>query len=87
MSRLVIRGGVIVEPSGTTTADVAIEVARHEHSLMVPLAAIREGRVIVRRDGRRRAPVEVRIGAVNGQWAEILNEVVVPGDEVLIQEP
>ena len=69
------------------TADVAIEVARHEHSLMVPLAAIREGRVIVRRDGRRRAPVEVRIGAVNGQWAEILNEVVVPGDEVLIQEP
>ncbi len=68
------------------TADVAIEVDRREKALLVPLAAVRRGQVTVRRNGRQLKPVQAKIGAVNGEFAEILDGSVLPTDEVLLSD-
>lgn len=65
------------------TADVAIEVARREKAILVPLAAIKEGMLTVRRDGKR-LRVRVSIGAVDGAWGEALEGAVRPGDELIM---
>ncbi|HEX4923226.1 MAG TPA: efflux RND transporter periplasmic adaptor subunit [Bdellovibrionales bacterium] len=65
------------------TADVAIEVGRRTGVLLLPLGGLTNGRVTVIRDGRRRK-VPVKIGIVDGNWAEVIEGDVKPGDQVLI---
>ena len=65
------------------TADVAIEVNHKDKALLVPLSAITDGRIKVRRDGKRKV-VKLNIGSVDGSWAEVIDGDVSLTDEILV---
>ena len=68
------------------TADVSIEVGRKENALLVPLSGISNGRVRVLRDGKN-VVVPLKIGGVDGNWAEVIEGDIRPGDQVIVQRP
>lgn len=66
------------------TADAAIQVARHDDALLVPEAAVSNGKVlVVGSDGKRRK-VDVKIGISDGQWAEVVSGDLKEGDQVVV---
>jgi multidrug efflux pump subunit AcrA (membrane-fusion protein) len=65
------------------TADVAIQVAMRENALLVPVAAVDNGKLVRERAGRREK-ISVRIGGVDGRWAEVLEGDLRPDDRVLM---
>jgi macrolide-specific efflux system membrane fusion protein len=65
------------------TADVAIETGRKEKALLVPLSAIADGRVKIRRNGDRMT-VQLKIGNVDGSWAEVIEGNIQTTDEILV---
>lgn len=68
------------------TADVAIVVGSKENVQLVPLAAIDNGQVTVKQEGKRRQKVSVKIGIVDGQFAEIIDSSLKYSDEILIRK-
>ncbi len=66
------------------TADVAIEIARRENALLVPAAALRQGKLRVLRDGRVQE-INVSVGVADGEQAEILSGLK-DGDRVAIKQ-
>lgn len=66
------------------TADVAIEIGRKENVLSVPLRAISSGRVTRRRDGKKQK-VDIQVGVVDGEWAEVTSGDISEQDEVLVR--
>ena len=67
------------------TADVAIEVGRKPDALLLPVTALSSGRVIVER-GNHPQKIEVKIGIVDGEWAEVLEGDVREGDLVFVRK-
>lgn len=67
------------------TADVAIEVSRKEDVLLIPMNAIDAGRVRILREGKRKK-IDVRIGAVDGAWAEVLSGDLKADDEIILKQ-
>ncbi len=67
------------------TADVAISVEQKENALLIPVAAINNGKVIIRRNGKE-SKIDVKVGTVDGQWAEVNSESILESDEVLIKK-
>ena len=65
------------------TADVSIEAGRREDALLVPAAAISNGRVRVLRNGKRET-IKLRIGGIDGQWAEVLEGDLRDADRVIM---
>lgn len=65
------------------TADVAIEVAHKDKALLVPLSAITDGRIKIRREGKRKT-VKLTIGSVDGSWAEVIDGDVSLTDEIQV---
>lgn len=65
------------------TADVTIEVGKIENATLIPISAIHNGMVIVRRDGKKEK-IKVEVGHVDSLWAEVPQDVVHLNDEVLI---
>jgi macrolide-specific efflux system membrane fusion protein len=65
------------------TADVAIEVNRKDKVLLVPLSAISDGRIKVKRDGKRKT-VKLSIGSVDGNWAEVLEGDIDLKDQIMV---
>jgi multidrug efflux pump subunit AcrA (membrane-fusion protein) len=65
------------------TADVAIEVGHKDNVLLIPLGAVNNGRVVVVRGGHK-IKVDVKVGAVDGDWAEVLDGDVKTGDQVVV---
>jgi membrane fusion protein, macrolide-specific efflux system len=65
------------------TADVAIQVAKKEKVLQVPLVAVKNGQVRISRKGVSKT-LPVKIGAVDGTWAEILEGDLHPEDTLLV---
>lgn len=65
------------------TADVAIEISRREKALLIPLAAIERGVVRLERKGKEQR-INVKVGAIDGTWAEALDESVLPDDLVFV---
>jgi membrane fusion protein, macrolide-specific efflux system len=63
------------------TADVAIEIGKKENALLLPLLALKGGKVERFRDGSR-AVVEPKLGAIDGERAEVLSGDLKPGDLV-----
>lgn len=61
------------------TADVSISIAERNGVLLVPVAAIDAGKVRVKR-GRVETSVEIKTGAVDGAFAELLSGDVSEGD-------
>lgn len=68
------------------TADVAIEIDHKDKVLLVPLSAISDGRIKLRRDGKRMT-VRLGIGSVDGAWAEVIDGDVRLTDEILVPKP
>lgn len=65
------------------TADVSIEISRKTESTLIPLAAIRDGKVIRVREGRRES-VDVKTGLINQDSAEVILGDLKPDDLVAI---
>jgi multidrug efflux pump subunit AcrA (membrane-fusion protein) len=68
------------------TADVAIEVSHKDKALLVPLSAISDGRIKLRRDGKRKT-IKLKIGSIDGSWAEVVEGDVTVKDEILVPKP
>lgn len=68
------------------TADVAIIVGNKKQVQLIPLAAIENGMVTVKREGERRKKVEVKIGTVDGQYAELVDAPLKYDDQLLIRK-
>lgn len=67
------------------TADVAIVVGELSDALLIPLSSIHNGKVTVRRKGKKlREKVSIKIGKVDSSWAEVLEGDLLLEDEVLI---
>jgi multidrug efflux pump subunit AcrA (membrane-fusion protein) len=66
------------------TADVSIEAGKRDNALLVPVAAITNGRVTVLRDGKRET-VKLKIGGIDGQWAEVIEGDLRDGDRVILK--
>lgn len=67
------------------TADTAIEVGRKQDALLVPLSAISAGKVVVLRDGTKRK-VDVTVGIVDGEKAEITAGDLKPQDQIIVRQ-
>ncbi|EHQ07647.1 biotin/lipoyl attachment domain-containing protein [Leptonema illini DSM 21528] len=67
------------------TADTAIEVARKENVLLIPLAAIKNGGVRRKRDGRTQR-IQVKLGVINGEWGELIEGDIVETDLLSVPE-
>jgi len=65
------------------TADVAIEVDHKDKALLVPLSAISDGRIHVDRDGKRMT-IQLKIGSIDGNWAEVVEGDVSLNDRILV---
>ncbi len=66
------------------TADVAIEIDKKEKALLVPLSGVTDGRVRIVRDGKRQV-IKLKIGNVDGNWAEVLEGDITDSDQVIIK--
>ncbi|TGL39754.1 efflux RND transporter periplasmic adaptor subunit [Leptospira perdikensis] len=66
------------------TTDVAIEVSSKDNVVLVPLIAVDRGKVIRFRNGQR-DKLEIRIGAINSEYGELIQGDLKEGDEVLVK--
>lgn len=66
------------------TTDVAIEVSSKENVILVPLVAVDRGKLIRFRNGKR-DKIEIRIGAINSEYGELIQGDLKEGDEVLVK--
>lgn len=64
------------------TADVAIEIARKKDALLVPTSAIVNGKIIIKRDGKK-TKFPVKIGLTDLEKTEILSPQLEASDEVI----
>lgn len=67
------------------TADVAITTGEHKNVLVVPLAAINEGQVTIKR-GSKRQTVSVQTGIVDGAFAEVTSGDLQEGDQIYLRK-
>jgi multidrug efflux pump subunit AcrA (membrane-fusion protein) len=74
--------GIPTEVLVGMTADVAIRVAQKENVLQVPLVAVNQGKVKAIRNGITKS-LPVKIGAVDGTWAEVLEGDLKPEDTLV----
>lgn len=66
------------------TADVTVEIGQIQDALLVPIRAIRDGTVAVRRNGHWRKE-KVEVGHVDGMFAEILPGAITEQDELRVR--
>jgi macrolide-specific efflux system membrane fusion protein len=64
------------------TADVSIEIGKIQNALLIPVKALSNGTVLIRRNGSKQK-VKVEVGHVDGLSAEIKGDSLRPDDEVL----
>jgi multidrug efflux pump subunit AcrA (membrane-fusion protein) len=67
------------------TADTAIEIATRENAILIPANSIHRGTVQILRNNKS-IRLEVKIGAVNGEWAEILENKILSEDEIILSK-
>lgn len=65
------------------TADVAIGIREHRDVLLIPVAALRQGQVQVRRAGRTET-VDLEVGVVGGEMAEVVAGDLREGEQLVI---
>lgn len=66
------------------TGDTSIEVSQKENALLVPSLAVNQGKVLIERDGKRKK-VDVQIGSMDAEWAEVLSGDLQPTDTILLR--
>lgn len=67
------------------TADASIIVSEHKESLLIPVSSLSNGQVIVRRPNGKKQKISVKIGGVDGEWAEVLGGEISETDEVQLK--
>lgn len=67
------------------TADVAILIGKKTYVLLIPLKSIVSGKVIRRRQGHKET-VPVQLGAVDGEWGEVLSDNISAEDELFLRK-
>jgi membrane fusion protein, macrolide-specific efflux system len=65
------------------TADVAVQVSSKDNVLQIPLVAVENGKVRIRRKGLTQK-VAVKLGATDGTWAEVTDDSVKPDDTIIV---
>lgn len=68
------------------TADVAIVVAEKDGVQLIPVSAIHNGIVTIKKDGERKRKVSVKVGTVDGKFAEILEPSFSEGEKLLVRK-
>lgn len=66
------------------TADVAIEVGQKENALLVPVTALTAGKIMIDRQGKR-LKLDVQVGVVDSEMAEIRSDELKPDDRVVVK--
>lgn len=67
------------------TADVAIGIAEHDDVLLIPVAALSDGKVYVKRGAGEPKAVAVKTGVVDGEMAEVVSGDLRAGDRLVIR--
>ena len=67
------------------TADLAVEVAHKDSALLIPVRAVQMGVVLIERDGRQQK-VNVKLGIMDQEWAEVVSDTILPTDKVLVKK-
>lgn len=67
------------------TADVAIEIGRKQNVMLIPLSAISNGRIRIQRNNEKMV-VPVKIGNVDGSWAEVLESELLDTDLIIVKK-
>lgn len=65
------------------TADVAIEIDRFKDAMLIPATALSGGRV-KRVRGAQRDEIEVKTGAIDGEWAQVISGDIKETDKVAV---
>jgi len=65
------------------TCDTAITVRKNENALMIPLSAVKAGKVNIIRGGKKMT-VPVTIKKIDSKKAEVLDNSILPDDRVII---
>lgn len=65
------------------TVDVAIEVQTKENVLLVPVAALNNGQITIKRNGRKQK-LSLKVGLIDGEWAEVLTGDIQESDDVIL---
>lgn len=68
------------------TADVGIQISKRDDTMLVPVSAITAGQILVERAGKREK-IQVKVGIIDGEKAEILSDNLHVGDRVLVKAP
>jgi multidrug efflux pump subunit AcrA (membrane-fusion protein) len=66
------------------TADISIEVDRKSRALLVPVSALASGQVKVLRSGKK-INISLKIGSIDGNWAEVIEGDLTTNDVVIIK--
>lgn len=64
------------------TCDTAITIRKNENALMIPLAAVKAGKVSIIRDGKK-ITVPVSIKKIDSKKAEVLDNSILPDDRII----
>lgn len=67
------------------TADVGILVGEKKQVLLIPLKSLVAGQVTRERNGRKEK-VRVKLGAMDGEWAEVIESDILPTDQILVRK-
>lgn len=67
------------------TADVSVEIGTIKNATLIPLKAVRNGMVTVRKSGSWEN-VKVEIGHVDGLFAEVTGAALTPEDEIRVRK-
>lgn len=67
------------------TADVSIQVGQHDQALLVPLSAVSSGKINIERNNKR-IKIPVKIGGIDGLWAEIQEGDLKDEDLVVVRK-
>lgn len=67
------------------TADVAIVVNRKDRAILIPLKAIHQGQIKLKKDSDF-AETKVQLGIVDAEWAEVLSPTLLETDLIAPQE-
>lgn len=67
------------------TADVGILVGEKKQVILIPLKSLVAGQVTRQRNGHKEK-IRVKLGAMDGEWAEVIEPDILPTDEILVRK-
>lgn len=65
------------------TTDVAIEIQRFNDSILVPATAV-NGSAVMRIRGGSREKIDIKVGAIDGEWAQVIDGDIKESDLVAV---